>query len=209
MAIVLRLVSDQPWQGILVGTGSLILTLISFAGVIAYLNKNITKNMEKTKAAIALIGSIAGSLLVMAIALRLVSDQPWQVILVGMGSLILTLISFAGVIAYLNKNITKNMEKTKAAIALIGSIAGSLLVMAIALRLVSNQPWQGILVGMGSLILTLISFAGVIAYLNKKITKNMEKTKAAIALIGDIASSVLVMRIALRRVGKEPRSRML
>ena len=204
MAIALRILTQQPWLGIAVGTGALLVSLFAFTAVIEYLSKSTGKNEAKVKNAIKLMHSITSGMLTMAIALRILTQQPWSGIAAATGAIITTLVAFALVIEYLSKSTGKNDAKVGNAIKLMNNIAGNMFKMAIALRILTSWNWIGIAMATGAIITTLAAFALVIEYLSKSTGKNADKVKNSIKMMNAISNSMLIMAIALRILTKQP-----
>ena len=204
MSFSLRMLSSQPWLGIASATGSLITTLFAFSLVTEYLSKKTGKNSDKAKVAIKLMNAMAASMFVMALSLRMLTSQPWQGILAGTGAILSVLIAFTFISTYLSKKTGKNSDKAKVAIKLMNAMAASMFVMALSLRMLTSQPWQGILAGTGAILSVLIAFTFISTYLSKKTGKNSYKAKVAIKLMNAMAASMFVMALSLRMLTSQP-----
>ena len=204
MSFSLRMLSSQPWLGIASATGSLITTLFAFSLVTEYLSKKTGKNSDKAKVAIKLMNAMAASMFVMALSLRMLTSQPWQGILAGTGAILSVLIAFTFISTYLSKKTGKNSDKANVAIKLMNAMAASMFVMALSLRMLTSQPWQGILAGTGAILSVLIAFTFISTYLSKKTGKNAKKTINAMYMLASISLSMLAFGMALKNISGIP-----
>ena len=195
------MLTNQPWQGILAGTGAILATLIGFSFVITYLSKNTGKNVEKAKVAMKLLGAITASMFVMALSLRMLTSQPWQGILAGTGAILAAVMGFALVITYLSKQTGTNAKKTKNAVSMLASISLSMLAFGIALKMISGIPWKNILISVGVMMASVIGIVAMVMILNK-VAGTMDISLTFFKL----AAAMLVLGLALTALASGFRS---
>ena len=156
IAVILWELSKQPWQNMLGASGAIAIVLLAFAGYIRILNEVSFGLKEAATAALGLL-AISSILLPIGVALYLLSNQPWQGMLGASVAIGVVLLAFAGYIRILNE---VSIGLKGAATAALGLLALStiLIPIGVALYLLSNQPWQGMIgaaVSMGIMILAL------------------------------------------------------
>ena len=181
---------------------TILILLGSFVLIIEYLNG--FSSSSKAQAGANVITSLSWSLLMMSFSLRMLSSQPWLGIASATGSLITTLFAFSLVTEYLSKKTGKNSDKAKVAIKLMNAMAASMFVMALSLRMLTSQPWQGILAGTGAILSVLIAFTFISTYLSKKTGKNAKKTINAMYMLASISLSMLAFGMALKNISGIP-----
>ena len=181
---------------------TILILLGSFVLIIEYLNG--FSSSSKAQAGANVITSLSWSLLMMSFSLRMLSSQPWLGIASATGSLITTLFAFSLVTEYLSKKTGKNSDKANVAIKLMNAMAASMFVMALSLRMLTSQPWQGILAGTGAILSVLIAFTFISTYLSKKTGKNAKKTINAMYMLASISLSMLAFGMALKNISGIP-----
>ena len=204
MALALRLLANQPWEGIAAATGGLLICLIGLTEVTLILSKKTGAKAKKALEAAFLIGKLSAAMLTMAISLRLLTSQPWLGIAAATGAMIVCLYAFMEATLILSKKTGTNMEKAKVAVKLVKKLASSMFTVALALRLLTSQPWLGIATATGAMTLCLYAFMEAVLILSKKTGTNMEKARVATKLITKIASSMFIVALSLRILTGQP-----
>ena len=201
MALSLRMLTSQPWQGILAGTGAILSVLIAFTFISTYLSKKTGKNSYKAKVAIKLMNAMAASMFVMALSLRMLTSQPWQGILAGTGAILSVLIAFTFISTYLSKKTGKNAKKTINAMYMLASISLSMLAFGMALKNISGIPWKNILVSVGVMMASIVGIVSMVMILNK-----VAGTMDISITFFKLAASMLVLGITLNTLASGFRS---
>ena len=176
LAGALKVLASMSWTEMAIGLGGLIVTLGVLVGAVKILEKG-----EIKAAGAGQIFVMAMSLTMLAGALKILASMSWTEMAIGLTSLVVTLGILVGAVKILEKGEFK------------ASGAGQILLMAIsltmlagALKILSNMGWEGMVIGLTALTVTLGVLVGALAILNM-----MGST-----ILGG-AAAILVMAIAI------------
>lgn len=155
LALSLAVLSDQPWDGMLASGVAMSAVLMAFSEAFGIMSKAQTVDIKQ-------IGSfVLASLSAVSIgaALLLIANQPWDGLLAAGVALSATLAVFSGCLSLISKANIPDIKATGSFVA--ASLA--LIPIALALKIVSGEPWQELLGAAASLSLVLVALSATMA----------------------------------------------
>lgn len=191
LAVVIRILATLELPELFKGIGAIAAILIMFGIFSAAVSKMNAKNMM---AAAAMISSIAGSLIVLIIAIKLLGSMivdDFGRTLAGIGGLVVLVLGLYALSKVMSKIGGKdNLQNSAGLLAMVGSLFGLL----VLIQLVTAMPLTKILKGLGKLIL----IAGVLAVMMWAMKKATgDGLQIAIGIAG-LAACILAISIALK-----------
>lgn len=150
IAMILRMLSDIPWENLLAAAGSISGVLLSIAGAFAIINKTNEIGPDK------ILAFISGCLvaLTVGLVLRMCADIPWETLIATAGSIAGLLIAMGVAFAIMNGT---NFNLDSAGMMIAGCIAVGAIGMALAQA--ATQDWQSLLAAGVSISIVLLALA--------------------------------------------------
>lgn len=178
VAITMELVilSAQPWEGLLAGATSLGIVLLALAGAFRIIGETTGDIGVGT---FILMGALVAELLVIMVPLVVLSSQPWEGLLAAAASLSLVLMALTAAFKIIGE-CTGSVEL--GTFLLLGSLVAALLVIMIPIKVLAEEPWDGMLAAATALseVLLAISAAALIV---SKIKVNIKSGLEAIGFL--------------------------
>ena len=150
IAMILRMLSDIPWENLLAAAGSISGVLLSIAGAFAIINKTNEIGADK------ILAFISGCLvaLTVGLVLRMCADIPWETLIATAGSIAGLLIAMGVAFAIMNGT---NFNLDSAGMMIAGCIAVGAIGMALAQA--ATQDWKSLLAAGVSISIVLLALA--------------------------------------------------
>ena len=203
IAIAVLMLVGALWLLAQIPTGDLVKAGIALAVVVGAVIA-LVKTLDKTKktsldtaAFTALVMSLAGAILILAIAMRILAGMSWEQF--GIASLSVGVLSafIAGLVA-----ITKyggGPKKMAEVTAMLSVLGKCILMMAIAMRLLGTMSWEQF--GIASLSMVVLGglVTGLIAA--TKLAGGPKKMVEVTAMLSVLGKCILLMAIAMRLLG--------
>lgn len=187
LALSLAVLAHQPWAGMLTAGVAMSGTLIAFSKAFEILSKS--GSIDVKKVGNFLLATV--SVIPIGLALGVLSYQPWDGMLGAAVALSATLLAFSGCFAIITKTATPDLKLAAEFVA--ASVA--LIPIAVALKIVSGEPWGELLGAAASISLVLIALA---ATMDICIVAGKFAKEAAIGmglLAGFIAGLILLLGV--------------
>jgi hypothetical protein len=184
LSVALKIMSTMSWSEMGVGLISMTTALGAMIGVVWAL----PKEKELTGASKA-ISSFAKSLVVMALALKIMGSMSWEEMGIALISMAAALGAMIGVVWALPKE-----KELASASKAISSLSKSLVVMALALKIMGSMSWEEMAIGLISMTVALGAMIGTMWALPKDIGGK------ALGILG-LASAMVVLGTALKIMG--------
>ena len=184
LSVALKIMGSMSWQEMGIGLITMTAALGAMVGVIWALPKE--KELQQSAKAIS---SFAKSLVIMAIALKIMGSMSWREMGVGLITMTAALGAMVGVIWALPKE--KELKQSAKAIS---SFAKSLVIMAVALKIMGSMSLQEMAIGLGGMVVALGAMIGVIWALPTDV-----KNKATGILA--LSSAMVILAAALKIMG--------
>lgn len=156
IAMELHILSEQPWEGMLAAASAMSGTLMMFA--LAYqqiLDKDWSQNAPKKMAQFAILVALSVPI---AVELGILAHQPWEGLLAGAVAMGTTMLALAGAFKLISGVKLPGVDTMLGLVVLVAATVP----LALELKMLSEQPWQGMLAAAASLSLLLISMAVVL-----------------------------------------------
>lgn len=183
LSVAVKIMASMSLEELAKGLGAVGVAL----GLMIAALRLMPKDAKIIKSAAA-IGLLAGAMLVLSIAMKIMASMSWEELAKGLGSVMVALTAF---VLALN-SMPKEKEVLKSAVA-IGVMAGSLLILSIAMKILATLSWEELGKGLTGIVALL---AGLIVTL-RLMPKNMALQAAgllALALaIGSMANAVVTL----------------
>ena len=183
LAVAMKIMSTMSWSEMGVG---LISITVGLGVLVAAVNLLPDK---KVKEAAKAIKKLSTSLLIFAVAMKIMSTMSWSEMGVGLISITVGLGALVGAVNLLPD------KKVKKAAKAIKKLSTSLVIFAIAMKIMSSMSWQEMGVG---LITTVVGLGALVGAVNLLPKDNM--TKAAKA-IQKLSAALLIFAIAMKIMG--------
>lgn len=151
----LFILSSQPWDQMLAAGGSIAAVLLSIAGVLMILGK---VKVDQTQLLAFGVGVLA--LIPAAVAIGILSSQPWQQMLAAAASMAIVLIGVSSALliaSFANINPITIVAFAAGCVALIPA--------AFALSLIAGEDWGGIIAAAAGLAIACVAIAGTLLLL--------------------------------------------
>lgn len=184
----LYILAEQPWEGILSAAASLSAVLLSMAVVFKTISNANDINLEK----IVLFLGATIALAPIAIALKDLSEQPWEGMLAAGTAMSAVLLAFGAVF-----KIAASSNPDLPGIAMFLAATLAILPIALALYVLSEQPWEGLLSAAASISATLLAVSAAMAIC----TAIGGAAPAAIAGIGLLDAFIANFALVLTALG--------
>lgn len=159
VALSLYALSNQPWDSLLAAGGAMALVIASFALVYLAIGK---AGQETDMQGVGLFLLTTVSVLPIAAALYTLSTQPWEGILAA-GLALSSVIAAYGLVFKMISETDPNL--TAIGLFIFGTTA--VIGVAVALRILTDQPWEGLLASGAALSLVLVAMAEAMAIVAK------------------------------------------
>lgn len=149
----LTVLASQPWDSLLAAAASMSIVLIAMGKV--YEQMGDMGDVNLTKIALYLAATLA--LVPVGIALYTLASQPWEGMLAAGTAIALVLTAFIGVFAIASMA-SPNIEAIGT--FLLATVA--LLPVALALKELANEPWEGLLVAASAISAVILAMSAVL-----------------------------------------------
>lgn len=178
----LAVLSMVPWNKLLISAGALGTVLLTLAASFSQVSK-----VKSKKALPAILAMIAASVAI-AYSLYVLSEQPWQNLLSAAAAMSVTLLAFSKSFeTILGKRWSDNNLK-KIGTFLLLTLA--VIPIGVAIGVLAQQPWSGLLAAATGLSLVLVAMTGCFVLISK-VKPNMS------GIASFLAASLSVTAIAL------------
>lgn len=180
LAVALKILSTMSWQEMGVGLISLVVGLGALVGAV-----NLLPDTKVNKAASA-IKKMSASMVVLAVAIKILSTMSWKEMGVGLISMVVGLGSLVGAVNLLPKN-------TSARATGMIALASAMVILGAAIKIMGSMSWKEMGVG---LITLAVSLGAIVVAMN-----SMKGALSGAAAMLIIAPALLVLAGALRIMG--------
>lgn len=184
LGILSMIPGDKLWTGVL----SLSTILVVLAAVFLSVSR-ISENL-----AFLSILAMALNVGVIAAALYVLADKPWDSLLAAGGALAAVLLSVAGAFAIISKS---DVDATSIASFLLGTVG--VIMVGAAIAIVAKQPWEAIAAAGGALSAVLLAMGGAFGI----ISTTKVDLKSFAAFLGGILG-VAVVGYVLYQLAEQP-----
>lgn len=184
----LVILAAQPWEGILAGGVALGAVLVAYG--IAF--KMISEADGIDLARITLFLAATMAVLPIGYTLQELSKQPWEGMLAAGAALSVTVLAFAGAFKIIST--ADGIDVAAIGIFLLATVA--LLPIAVAIGVLANNPWEGMLAASTAISEVLLAMAGVMAICSK-VKMSAEQALSSIAILDAFIVDFTVVLIAL------------
>ena len=184
LAIAMKIMSTMSWEEMGVGLISMTVGLGALIGAIRLL----PNEKELAKASNAII-KLAGSLVILAIAMKIMSTMSWEEMGIGLITTVVGLGALVGAVHLL----PQGSKLTNASNA-IRKLAGSLVIFAIAMKIMSTMSWSEMAVGLVSVVVGLGSLVAAVRLLPKDSRKRING-------IMKLTAALLIMTASIKILG--------
>lgn len=167
----------EPGQ-MLVAMGGIIVGLQALIKSIKKLPENDLRKSAKA------IGKLSTSLIIFALALKIMSTIGWKEMLLSLGVISISLQALV-------KTINRLPENTQVKVAGLMGFATSLVIFATALKIMSSIRWQEMLVSLGAMVVSLTALTIAIRQLP-------DNTKAKVAGLIGFSTAIVILASALK-----------
>ena len=179
LSIALKLISTIEPNQLFVSLVAIGVALAALVTAVKMLPQKDVRNAAKA------ISKLSSSLVVMAIAIKILSTISWQDMLVALGGMAVGLAAMVGAV-----NLLPGPKVNKGAKA-ISKLSSSLVVMAIAIKILSTISWQDMLIGLGGMVVGLAAMVGAVNLLPKDMAARTFGITAA-------ATAILILSAAMK-----------
>lgn len=194
MAGSIAMIAFIPWNKLLVPVIAMISLLVAFMTAIKMMLSNDKgSSINKARNIVIVLGSLSLTLFTASLGLMMLSTIPWYKLLASTLSMSVMLLAFTTAIVLINKSInSKKMSDVAKTLLMMGSIVTSIVILAGVLKMLSNIPWQNILVSTASILAMMLGFAAIIYALNK-----MSESGDAASSIIKISAAFVILSVAM------------
>ena len=147
------------------------------------------KDFTKTNQAVKIIRKLSTSLLILSVAMKIMSTMSWKEMGVGLISTAVGLGVLVGAVNLLPE------KKTTSAARSIKKLSSSMIILAIALKIMGSMSWKEMGVGLISMAAGLGAMVGAVNLLPEK------KVTSASRAIKKLSSAMVILAIALKIMG--------
>lgn len=202
LASAMAIMSKMDWKGMGIGLISMTVAMGLFIAAIAVINKISDKKINSAKSNMKALTKISLSILILAVALKMLSSMSWKQMGVGLIALTVMMTALMGVVIGITRLGKIGTKTTTKGISTMLLLAVTILLLTGPLLLLGVVPWQIVLKGLGFVVLTLAALMGVTIGVGR-LAKLKGITKG-ILLILTIAASLLLATGPLVLLGLAP-----
>ena len=183
LSIALKIMSTMSWSEMGVGLISLTVGLGAMVGAVALLALLPEKDLKSSTKAIK---TLASSLLILSVALKIMSTMSWEQMGVALISMVVGLGALVGAIWLLPK------DTALRAAGLIG-LAAAMVVLGVALKIMATMSW-------GELAVSLVALAGSLAIIAIAMNLMIAAVPGALAML-IVAPALIALAVAMKILG--------
>ena len=174
LALAMKIMSTMSWKEMGIGLISMTVGLGALISAVRLL----PKDAELSKASKA-IKKLASSLVVLAIAIKIMSTMSWEEMGIG---LITTVVGLGALVAAVHL-LPKDAELSNATKG-ISKLSKSLLIFAVAMKIMSTMSWSGMAIGLISTVVGLGALIATVRLLPKDAEQRIKgMMKLSVALV--------------------------
>lgn len=199
ISLIMLIMTKMQITQMIAITGSIVSLFLALSVLLTAMNK-ISGSKEKTKAIIAMLTLLALNLIAFGGSMMMLAKTPWQSILSGCAGLSLVLLSFSGSILIISKskNLKGNAFKM---VALLSALALNLIAFGTSMMLLSNVPWQNILVACLGMSAVLLALSAATMLMSSGSFKDIVALSAGMTLLGLSLVALSLGLVSLQTVG--------
>ena len=183
LAVAIKIMSTMSLQEAAIGLGAVAVALGVMVGAL-YLMPDDAKIL---KSAVS-IGILAGAMFILATAMKILGTMSFEEIAKGLAAVIIALTAFV-----LALDAMPNDVKTIKAAVSIGILAGSLLILSTAMKLLGTMSWEEMAKGLGGVIVLLGALVVTLNLLPKNMALQAAGLLALSLAIGTMAAAVKLL----------------
>ena len=186
IAGTLMLLSFIPLEKLIVPTIAIGALLFAFTGAVKIiLSGNTESSIQNALSILILLGALSMALLSIAGILSMLAIIPWTSLIIPVISMVAVLRALTLYLSVIHKSISSEELSGIAKILLVmGSVMASIIILASALKMLSDIPWENLLV-------SALSIFGIIVILSKLISESSKMFKG-----GDASDSIIKLASA-------------
>ena len=165
----LILLSFIPWQKLIAPVIAIGALLAAFAGSIKLiLSGNTESSIKNALSILIVLGALSMALLSIAGILSILATIPWTSLIVPVISMVAILVALTLYLSVIHKSISREKLSGIAKILLVmGSVIASIIVLASTLKMLSDIPWENLLVSALSIFGIIVILSGLTLALSK------------------------------------------
>lgn len=186
------LLSAIPWQKELIAVGSITVLLAAVTASVKIIEKG--NNIKKSCSTLITYISVAGLMYVFALSIAMLSAIPWVSLIASVGSLIALIAAMTASIIILNSNI--DIKGSIKVLVLLTAVSMSMYIMAESISILSSIPWQKELIAVGTMIVLIAAYIGMILVIKKLSTGVGSFSKISVMLLGLVMFSATLLMFA-------------
>lgn len=199
ISLVMLIMSTMQIDKMLSAAGSVVALFLALSVLLTTMNK-ITGSKEKTKAITAMLTLLAINLATFGASMLLLARTPWQNILAGCLGMSAVLLAFSGSVMIISKSKNLKGNAFKMA-ALLSALALNLVAFGTSMMLLSNIPWQNILVACLGMSAVLLALSAATMLMSSGSFKDIVSLSAGMTLLGLSLIVLSLGLVSLRTVG--------
>ena len=190
----LMLLTFIPWEKLIAPTIAIGALLFAFTGAVKIiLSGNTESSIQNALSILIVLGALSMALLSIAGILSMLAIIPWTSLIMPVISMVAVLGALTLYLSVIHKSISSEELSGIAKILLVmGSVMASIIILASALKMLSDIPWENLLV-------SALSIFGIIVILSKLISSlsKMFKGEDASDSIIKLASAFAILSISM------------
>ena len=165
----LILLSFIPWHKLIAPVIAIGVLLAAFAGSIKLiLSGNTESSIKNALSILIVLGALSMALLSIAGILSILATIPWTSLIVPVISMVAILVALTLYLSVIHKSISREKLSGIAKILLVmGSVIASIIVLASTLKMLSDIPWENLLVSALSIFGIIVILSGLTLALSK------------------------------------------
>ena len=183
LALAVKVMASMSLEELGKGLGGVAVALGLMIGALRLM----PKDAKIIKSAVA-IGLLSGAMLILALAMKIMATMSWEEIAKGLVTVLLSLTAF--VLALDNFPKEKEVLKSAAAIAVM---AGSLLILSLAMKILATLSWEELAKGLGGIAALLTGLVIALRMMPKNMALQAAGLLALALAIGTMAAAVVTL----------------
>ena len=192
LSLALKIMSTMSWSEMSVGLITMTVGLGELVGAVWLLSMVPEKDLKKSTKAIK---TLASSLLILSIALKIMGSMSWSEMGVALISMTVGLGAMVGAVALLPQ------DTGKRAAGLIG-LAAAMVILGVALKIMGSMSWQELAIGLTALAGSLAILAGAMYLMQGAIPGALAMLIVAPALVVLAGAMKILGTMSWEEVGR-------